>query len=504
MTGSIDRSRQAVTQRGVTLLEALLGGALTMALLVFAAQAMMSGMDSTRDQAAADHLRQVQSAVERYMRGQSDPADPDSETNHAVLSDALALGQAQQIDIRDLMPLYLPGNFGGCDPADATCQPLNPFGEPYEIRVRKAAEDPDVLEVAVATVAPSLRPEMLRRAPAIAARAGAGAGFIDNSGALTGSFGGWSENLGNFGFANLQSGSLASLQGFESGQLIGDYIHRRRVPGQPEANTMDADLNMNAYSIGNIGLLDARDIVVRGDVGSERAAAADDTPVGVTTMRLDVNTLVADQIVLPSSGAVFLDSNQNGVLDGGELQIDRNSLAVLEELFAVGACPEGHYITRSGGNFRCQRGSMPAGMVMAFIPDPNRNEDAQTFGCPPGWVDFDDADGRFIVGAGDPVDDPATAAARLAWEQDTSPFRGPPPPDPVGHSFGFRESGGQAEVVITPSNLPAGVWFDRGSGRSFVRSGGGMSLTPTAGGDLTPDPVDMTPPWYGVRYCQKV
>ena len=494
--------RQAARQAGFTLLEGLLAASLTMGLLIFAGQAMMDGMDKMTEQAAADHLRKVQAAVQRYMRG---PVAGGGQTNYDAWDARLTLnGGAQRIPLADLKPAYLPAGFG-CPDDNANCAtPRNPLGDAYEIRVRKVqggnAGSVEVLEVAIVTTGANERRELLTRGPAIAARAGAGAGAVNANGQLAGSFGGWTADLqSEFGFAPgaVLPGRVGALQGFEDSQIIGDYVRRNRVEGHPGANVMRTDLNMNRYTITDVGFLDARDIVVEGDIGSSGGGGS---PNSITTMALDVALVEADQIVLPGSGVVQFDGNGDGDFDDpDDYSLTQDSLAALEQLFEAGPCEDDEYISRrSNGDFYCARGSLPAGMIMAFIPDPDSNQDVRDFTCPPGWVPYEDAEGRFIVGSGAPVDQ--FSEARQQWIENGR--MGPAPPQPVGHEFAYGETGGRDRVTITPGNLPAGVWYDKGSGNSFVRSGSGLSLRRSSQ-SLNPAPVEVTPPYYGVSYCQK-
>ena len=93
---------------------------------------------------------------------------------------------------------------------------------------------------------------------AIAREAGGYGGFIpsNNSGVYSGgaakaygSFAGWS--ISTTGYSPIVGGHPASLLNFSNGTLTSNYLYRNAVPGQPQLNEMNTDLNMGSNNITN-------------------------------------------------------------------------------------------------------------------------------------------------------------------------------------------------------------------------------------------------------------
>ena len=87
-------------------------------------------------------------------------------------------------------------------------------------------------------------------APRIASEAGAEGGTINTANnTAQGSYGGWSVSMN--GYANPGAGHLAALVAYSGGQLQSDYLYRVAVPGQPQLNTMQTNLNMGNNNVQN-------------------------------------------------------------------------------------------------------------------------------------------------------------------------------------------------------------------------------------------------------------
>ncbi|OLN30178.1 PilV [Desulfovibrio sp. DV] len=95
--------------------------------------------------------------------------------------------------------------------------------------------------------------------PSAAAMAGGAGGFIPTgdipdqpSSSLRGAFGGWILNLASVGITSPGPGHLGALSTFDSSSLGQDFLYRVAVPGHPELNQMQTELDMTDHAIRNL------------------------------------------------------------------------------------------------------------------------------------------------------------------------------------------------------------------------------------------------------------
>lgn len=486
-------------QQGSTILEALLAATLIIGAVAFGSQALMKGMDTMRDNAAAEQLAMVQKAVDDYMR---------SGDRYAILAARVpSNGDSTPLDIRaDLENNgFLPQGFSNSP---------NPFGDNYIIRVRCVAAcggDAPILESLVLTDRPGAREDDIRtarvRAPSIAARAGSQAAYT-NGATLQGAFGGWSSDLSSWGVAPPPAGRLASVQAYDAGVAIADYLSRRAVPGHPEATTMFTDITF----IGRADSSDDRDIINARTTEVRRFAASEvnQQPAGLNgrqfgdisnagivtpslvTQALSANTLQLEAgnylqmaTVSPDPAGAEWSDNLTGE-DWRELsyaeqsehpddptdpefesrytgRINEDVIRRLRALHELG-CPANQFIALDdNGEWECRSDAVRRNIVVAF--------DGQS--CPSGWREFQDARGRFVVGAG----------------------RGPD-----GKSYGHGEQGGSTTVYLNQGHMPDGTWIEGSPQFSFAR-GGGFALNVRGGGQV---PIDTMPRYIALTFCEKL
>ncbi|WP_053764626.1 shufflon system plasmid conjugative transfer pilus tip adhesin PilV [Leptospirillum ferriphilum] len=68
-----------------------------------------------------------------------------------------------------------------------------------------------------------------------------------------GAGGGWQATFAQYPFTGVSQGSLIALQSYNANNLPQDFLYRSQVPGQPQANTMDTNVNMNGNNLNNAG-----------------------------------------------------------------------------------------------------------------------------------------------------------------------------------------------------------------------------------------------------------
>ena len=138
-------------------------------------------------------------------------------------------------------------------------QQINPYGQTWEVQVLQP--QPGNLQALVLSQGGT--PIQLADAPRIASEAGAEGGTINTSNnTAQGSYGGWSVSMN--GYANPGAGHLAALVAYSGSQLQSDYLYRVSVPGQPQLNTMQTNLNMGANSVNNANEVNAQSETLAG------------------------------------------------------------------------------------------------------------------------------------------------------------------------------------------------------------------------------------------------
>ena len=66
-----------------------------------------------------------------------------------------------------------------------------------------------------------------------------------------GAGGTWKATFSQYPFSGVSPGSLIALQNYNANNLPQDFLYRSQVPGQPQANTMDTNVNMNGNNLNN-------------------------------------------------------------------------------------------------------------------------------------------------------------------------------------------------------------------------------------------------------------
>lgn len=160
---------------------------------------------------------------------------------------------------------FLPAGFGS----------TNPYQQTWEVQVLQPS--PGSLQSLV--LSEGGRPIALRDDPRIGAESGASGGSITGATVAQGSYGSWQVPLN--GYTNPGPGHLAALIAFAGGQLQSNYLYRTAVPGQPQLNTMQTDLNLGANNITNAQNITANGTIqTNGRIGAEGEPANSGYPTG--------------------------------------------------------------------------------------------------------------------------------------------------------------------------------------------------------------------------------
>lgn len=221
----------------------VLGALIIMMLLLPAlANLWVQGSDEMEKRQAADQLALVNKAVAGYAR-----------KHQATLLTQASVAGGPTITTADLVvESFLSAGFTG----------RNVWGQTYQIFFRQPSAG-NIQAIVLTTGGRGANPRAPRFASAIvpsaASMLGGTGGFIptgdmpgQTSNMLQGAFGGWSLDLASVGIPSPGPAHLGALSGFDASSLGQDFLYRLAVPGHPELNQMQTDIDMTDHSIRNL------------------------------------------------------------------------------------------------------------------------------------------------------------------------------------------------------------------------------------------------------------
>lgn len=297
----------------------------------------------------AAHLEKVSLAAAQYVQD-----------NYAPLTNALTLnGPATTVTTTDLR------DTGYLSQAHSD---LNPYSQGYSLRIRyvtqgTGANQRNVLEPMVLTEGGQPIPdhELLR----IAGKLKAGGSIRSSDPTLAiGNNGGWQVPVNSFG-ANPGAGHLAVGMFYSDAGMLADYLYRNAVPGRPEVNQMNTDIDMAGSSIQNAEVVQTAEahltrIVTQATACSPDGAIARNaagTPMlcenGVWNQSASLNWVAGEgqrmQMTAANGQSIWLQ-NQNGKYRwlNSTLSTELASVDQSGNLSAAGRVKSGEYVQIDG------------------------------------------------------------------------------------------------------------------------------------------------------------
>jgi type II secretory pathway pseudopilin PulG len=184
-----------------------------------------------RQRAVAEHFVVIVSATEKYLRQNHDTLLADSTDTTGPVIPLATLRTAQCLSDR--------------------VTDLNAWGQSYLVTTRKTAEG-DLAGVVITTGGRSASADDPTfgqvTVPETAALARAGFIPVDPGNVLQGYYGNWNIALADMGLTGTP-GHLGILTTLDSQDLKQDYLYRFAVPGHPELNAMQTELDMTDHAI---------------------------------------------------------------------------------------------------------------------------------------------------------------------------------------------------------------------------------------------------------------
>ena len=203
-------------------------------------------IDNAKAATTAQQMQQVSQAAQAYIQANYSAVEADSTASSPA---TITVSMLQNTG-------YLPNAFSAA----------NPFGQLWQVQVLQPT--PGQLQALVLTQGGTQIGQV--QAPMIAAQAGAQGGFVPYNGqygtlndtVAHGAYSGWQVSMS--GYTNPGPGHLAALLAFNNGNLENNYLYRVAVPGQPQLNTMQTNLNMGANSVNNANEVNAQSETLAG------------------------------------------------------------------------------------------------------------------------------------------------------------------------------------------------------------------------------------------------
>ncbi len=295
------------SQAGMSLLEVLLSVALGALIVMGAMQVAQDWAERSRNRDEAAYLMRVQSAAKAYVAmnfgkimedGFNENMGDTNEDGVFDNNDLINVNRSIRIPMRrGAGDFYLVGSTGGLPEEFPVTTPL---GRNVDVYVRNTGFIGDQRMVAVFTVTTldttaNKRPISEINVRDIAQSIGPEAGVYKTSstcqaGVLESVYGGWTLNNTAFSSGRMMNGSSAycppSGEGFETYVALRDrvsyesgltsYLYRVAVPGAPQLNRMETNLDMNGYDVKSVATLHVDNLQVHGAArirGVESSAA---------------------------------------------------------------------------------------------------------------------------------------------------------------------------------------------------------------------------------------
>jgi len=237
-------ARRRGKQRGISLTEAILGVAVLGVGLGSIASLQVDNIQNIKVETSAQQLAIVREGAERFVR----------DNIAAIIAGIPAAGDTAIIPDNQLDGWLPPAVFNGGEIR------ANPYGQDTVVSVRNMGIGPTGqtrVGVFVTTRGGQVIPD--EQLASIAAAAGAQAGFrvaadgLYDDDTIQGAYGAWQIATADLeAGAEPSPGGLAAVAYFGEGGVLADFLYRNPVPGQPQAQQMNANIDMNDFGIASL------------------------------------------------------------------------------------------------------------------------------------------------------------------------------------------------------------------------------------------------------------
>lgn len=272
---------------------------------------------------------------------------------------------------------YLPNGFMGYSNTGACtigtgC--YNPYGQSWVVQILQPAAN-NLQALVLSVNGQNITPKDMGQISSIAgAEGGVVGGSVGTlpepcaSGEICGTSAGWQIPVGSF---SATPGHLAGLIEYNNNSFQSDYLYRVAVPGQPQLNTMNTNLDMGANTINNAQNVNVNQDVTIGNPGPSSGGSTASLPGqlgvnetagqnmpsgwggGIHTWDIYANgTFAAGEN--GTQGAFMNDSN-GGMYNGGQVAVYSPNSANYAYMYAqngnTAIVTNGEVLSQSGSNY---------------------------------------------------------------------------------------------------------------------------------------------------------
>lgn len=294
--------RQA-RQAGITLTEAILGVATLGAGLGVIAKIQSDNIDSIKQQATAQQMKILVGASKAFVRDYysvltqgcgsvavpptNPPCPTGSKDYQGTIVNMPNIFGATGVALNATLNIPADALYVGGYVDESQVEPdgiiglpilrfrINSYGSLYNLSVTNVGAPPNTLGAGVA--GNRLRMQLVTtggkaltdtEGASIASKVGPEGGFrpSDKAGKtlgtdyqqqyadtnVVGAFGNWTVTAASMGAGAPSTGALAGMAYFGEGGVVADFLYRNAIPGQPEAQQMNANINANQFGLGNV------------------------------------------------------------------------------------------------------------------------------------------------------------------------------------------------------------------------------------------------------------
>ena len=295
---------------GFTLLELLLVIGMTAILMLSALQVAQGWLDRERAKGAGDHLQRVIQTTEQFLDSQLvNIAGAGATPRDNIIEAIVNIGATEWAALREQLI-----DQGLLD--DTTNLIRSPAGITYQLAFRTTGASPDrTFHTMIYSTERLANQQVIQ----ISRQGGSLAGqwtSLPNANFFRGAFGQW--QVASTVFITLTLPPPTQTQGYLVGMIIraesvatGPYLYRQSIGGNPDLNTMNADLNLNGNDLAGVGTLQATTTTV-GSLTVQNSATLSDltvtnslTSLGQTQIQGD---MTVDGSITLSNGTISADA----------------------------------------------------------------------------------------------------------------------------------------------------------------------------------------------------
>ncbi len=296
---SLLRDEQArpmrVYRQAMTLLETVIVLIIAVSAIAYGAQIYAEYLNGITNRATAAQMKDVTQAYSKYLQD-----------NYATVLASVPPGGSTTVSIATLKPQYLSASF-----ADK-----NPYSQSYVLAVRQPLATSNALEAIVYTTGGEVIQN--KNGLAISQEIGSGGGFTLSQGdgvTVQSTYNGFNLSLAQYSGSG-KGKLISALFINQLGAEVSDYyLSRNPVPGRPDLNRMNTDLDMGTHAISNSSGVTA----ATGNIVASSGSVQGNTVVATTNVTSGGLVIAGSGVQSNGPVSVLGTISSNSAIQGGSI-----------------------------------------------------------------------------------------------------------------------------------------------------------------------------------------